>query len=107
MDGSDFSESAALDAYSRAVIGAVDKVSPSVVSLSVGRRRFGQGAGSGVVIAPDGYILTNAHVVDGAGRVQVTFGDGRSLEARPVGGDRATDLAVVRVGASDLAHVKI
>jgi len=107
MDGSIDSEGAALDAYSRAVTGAVDAVSPSVVSLSVGRRRFGQGAGSGVVIAPDGYVLTNAHVVDGAGRVEVTLAGGRTVEARPVGGDRATDLAVVRVSASDLAHVRI
>ena len=97
-----------MDAYSRAVVGAVDTVGPSVVSLSVGRRgRFGQGAGSGMVIAPDGYVLTNAHVVSGAGRVEVALHDGRTLEARPVGGDRATDLAVVRLPASDLTHVKI
>jgi len=82
-------------------------VGPAVVSLAVGRRRFGQGAGSGVVIAPDGYVLTNAHVVDGAGRVEVTFTDGRTLEARPVGGDRSTDLAVVRVSASGLPHVHV
>ncbi len=101
-------QEAALDAYSHAVIGAVDAVGPSVVSLVVGhKRRFGQGAGSGVVIAPDGYVLTNAHVVDGAGRVEVTLGDGRTVEARPVGGDRATDLAVVRVTATSLPHVHI
>jgi S1-C subfamily serine protease len=97
----------ALDAYSSAVVGAVETVGPSVVSLSVGRRRFGQGAGSGVVIAPDGYVLTNAHVVDGAGRVEVTLVDGRTLEARPVGGDRGTDLAIVRVSATDLPHVRV
>jgi len=108
MDGSSISDDAALDAYSRAVMGAVEAVSPSVVSLSVGhRRRFGQGAGSGVVIAPDGYVLTNAHVVDGAGRVDVTFPGGKTVEARPVGGDRATDLAVVRVAGSDFAHARI
>jgi S1-C subfamily serine protease len=108
MDGSLVSEHAALDAYSHAVIGAVDKVGPSVVSLVVGRRgRFGQGAGSGVVIAPDGYVLTNAHVIDGAGRVEVTLHDGKTVEARPVGGDRSTDLAVVRVSASGLEHVRI
>jgi S1-C subfamily serine protease len=107
MDGS-VSQGDALDAYSRAVIGAVDAVGPSVVSLAVGKRRgFGQGAGSGVVIAPDGYVLTNAHVVDGAGRVEVTLGDGRSVQAKPVGGDRATDLAIVRVSASSLPHVRI
>jgi S1-C subfamily serine protease len=105
MDGAS-SDAAALDAYSRAVIGAVEAVSGAVVSLSVGRRRLGQGAGSGVVIAPDGYVLTNAHVVDGAGRVEVTLAGGRTVEARPVGGDRPTDLAVVRVNASDLVHVR-
>jgi S1-C subfamily serine protease len=101
-------EAEALDAYSRAVIGAVDAVGPAVVSLSVGRRgRFGQGAGSGVVIAPDGYVLTNAHVVDGAGRIEVALHDGKTIEARPVGGDRGTDLAVVRLPASSLPFVKI
>ena len=103
----DRSDASALDAYSHAVVGAVDTVGPSVASLAVGRRRFGQGAGSGVVIAPDGYILTNAHVVDGAGRVEVTLVDGRTLEARPVGADRGTDLAVVRVSASGLPHVRV
>jgi S1-C subfamily serine protease len=86
----------------------VDKVGPSVVSITVGRRgRFGQGAGSGVVIAPDGFVLTNAHVVDGAGRVEITLHDGKTVEARAVGGDRSTDLAVVRIAASDLEHVRI
>jgi S1-C subfamily serine protease len=102
------SEAQALDAYSRAVIGAVDAVGAAVVSLTVGhKKRFGQGAGSGVVIAPDGYILTNAHVVDGAAGIEVTFPDGRTMEARPVGGDRSTDLAVVRVSASGLPNVKM
>jgi S1-C subfamily serine protease len=108
MDGSTIGDGVALDAYSQAVIGAVDKVGPSVVSITVGRRgRFGQGAGSGVVIAPDGFVLTNAHVVDGAGRVEITLHDGKTVEARPVGGDRSTDLAVVRIAASDLEHVRI
>lgn len=96
----------ALDAYSRAVVGAVDKVGPAVASLSVGRRRFGQGAGSGVVIAPDGYVLTNAHVVDGATTVEVTLTDGESLTARTVGVDRATDLAIVRITGSSLPFVQ-
>ena len=108
MDGSTSGDGAVLDAYSQAVIGAVDRVGPSVVSLSVGRcGRWGQGAGSGVVIAPDGFVLTNAHVVDGAGRVEITLHDGKTVEARAVGGDRSTDLAVVRIAASDLEHVRI
>src|SRR6266481_8503695 len=68
-----------LDAYSRAVIHVVDTVGPAVVNIGVGRstRRGEQsGAGSGVVIAPDGYILTNSHVVDGASRLTITFTDG-------------------------------
>ncbi len=91
-----------LDAYSRAVTGAVERVGPAVASLAVGRRRHGQGAGSGVLIAPDGYVLTNAHVVDGASSVEVTLTDGASLDARTVGVDRATDLAIVRIAGSSL-----
>ncbi len=107
MEHLEATERGALDAYSRAVVGAVDTVGPAVVSLAVGRRRFGQGAGSGVIIAPDGYVLTNAHVVDGASSALVTLTDGRTLEARPVGGDRGTDLALVRVSASSLPHVHV
>jgi S1-C subfamily serine protease len=94
----------ALDAYSHAVIAAVDKVGPAVVSLSLERRRSGGGMGSGVLIAPDGYVLTNAHVVDGASGVEATFTDGRTLDARVVGLDRPTDLAVVRVSGSSLPY---
>ncbi len=92
----------ALDAYSHAVIAAVDKVGPAVVSLSRSGRSGGGGVGSGVLIAPDGYVLTNAHVVDGASGVEATFTDGRVLDARVVGFDRATDLAVLRVSGSAL-----
>jgi S1-C subfamily serine protease len=82
-----------LDAYSRAVTGAVDKVGPAVVKISV------KGAdGSGAVITPDGLILTNAHVVGRDGPATVTFSDGRSASAAIVGRDPHTDLAVIRVG---------
>jgi len=95
-----------MDAYSRAVIGAVDRIGPAVVSIQVGRPSAGReragGAGSGVVITPDGYLLTNQHVVNGAQRVRVMFVDGRSVEAELVGEDEATDLAVVRAFASGL-----
>jgi S1-C subfamily serine protease len=95
-----------LDAYSRAVIAVVDKVGPAVVSIARGRGDGVQGGeGSGVVLAPDGYVLTNSHVVHGAKDLEVRFTDGRSLPARLVGEDPATDLAVVRVGASDLPHI--
>lgn len=101
-----------LDAYSRAVITVVDGVGPAVVSILVGKqatRRWPEreGAGSGVVIAPDGYILTNSHVVDRARRVTTTFTDGTQVAARLVGRDPATDLAVVRAEASALPYAAL
>jgi S1-C subfamily serine protease len=98
-----------LDAYSRAVINVVDAVGPAVVSISVGRpaseRSPGEtGAGSGVVIAPDGYILTNDHVVHGAKGLRVLLNDGMSIAAMLVGVDPATDLAVIRANASGLPY---
>jgi S1-C subfamily serine protease len=96
-----------LDAYSRAVVSVVDSVGPSVVSITVGpgsdeRAALPVGAGSGVIIASDGYILTNSHVVHRARRVQVTLTDGQTFGASPVGDDPATDLAVIRAEASGL-----
>jgi S1-C subfamily serine protease len=83
---------ALLDAYSQAVIHVVDRVSPSVVNV-----RRGRSGGSGVIVAPDGYALTNAHVVDGAREVAVTLDSGTELTAGVVGIDSATDLAVIRI----------
>ncbi|HYA03246.1 MAG TPA: trypsin-like peptidase domain-containing protein, partial [Syntrophobacteria bacterium] len=109
LSASESSDLDLLDAYSRAVIKVVDAVGPAVVSISVGRptseRSPGEtGAGSGVVIAPDGYILTNDHVVHGAKRLQVLLNDGTSIAAMLVGVDPATDLAVIRANASDLPY---
>jgi S1-C subfamily serine protease len=96
-----------LDAYSRAVVSVVETVGPSVVGITTGRRASDEregpaGAGSGVIIAPDGYVLTNQHVVHGASRLDATLTDGRALEAILVGEDVSTDLALIRLGGTDL-----
>jgi S1-C subfamily serine protease len=93
-----------LDAYSRAVVGVVEGVGPSVVSLSI-EARGRQGGGSGVLFTPDGYVLSNAHVVEKADHIRATFTDGTSSIARVVGVDRATDLGVVQV-KSDAPHAR-
>jgi S1-C subfamily serine protease len=94
-------DQALLDAYSRAVIDVVERVGPTVVRLDVTsdqERRRG-GTGSGVIVATDGLVLTNSHVVGGAAQVSATTVEGRSLTARVVGDDPDTDLALVRVDA--------
>src|SRR5271169_6764896 len=101
----DASEVELLDAYSRAVITVVDTVGPAVVGIAVRKSANAhspeqQGAGSGVIITPDGYILTNDHVVEGADAISVTLQDGGSFAATAVGTDPATDLAVLRANGS-------
>jgi S1-C subfamily serine protease len=95
----------ALDAYSRAVIRVAETLSPSVANLRVSRRARGfdaDGGGSGVVITPDGFILTSAHVVTGVARGSAAFSDGREFGIDIVGTDPLSDLAVVRASASGL-----
>ena len=100
-------DSGLLDAYSRVVISVVERVGPAVVSISAGPRPGGSrsataGAGSGVIVAPDGYVVTNSHVVHGAGRLEATLTDGRTLGAVLVGDDPSTDLALIRVNDTGL-----
>src|SRR5579862_5972216 len=100
-----------LDAYSAAVVGAVEKVGPAVVSVYVGgaaeAERARGGAGSGVVVTPDGYLLTNEHVVQRVTEARVAFVDGRSVPAVVAGRDASTDLAVLRAQAGALPYAQL
>ena len=104
------SDPALLDAYSAAVSAAVARTSPAVAHIRVERagRRGGArgGAGSGFIITPDGYMVTNSHVASGAGMLEVTLPDGRVLPAEMVGDDPDSDLAVIKIGASGLAYAR-
>jgi len=95
-----------LDAYSKAVVGAAERVGPAVAHLEVdfGKRR---GTGSGFAFTPDGLLLTNSHVVHGARGVRATFADGTSRDADPIGDDPHTDTAVLRIGAANLPAVTL
>lgn len=111
-DRAEVSDQELLDAYSRAVTRVVEDVGPAVAQVLVaravpGRRPEVEGSGSGVVIAPDGYILTNSHVVDGARRIEVTLNDGTTLGAQLVGQDPATDLALVRALGYGLPYAEL
>src|SRR5215471_17642070 len=100
-----------LDPFSRAVSGAVERASPAVAHIRIergrSRRKPSEGAGSGFIVTPDGYLVTNSHVAGGADAIEVTLPDGRIVGAEPVGDDPDSDLAVVKVAASSLAYAQL
>jgi S1-C subfamily serine protease len=96
-------ESEALDAFSRVVVKVAETLRPAVVNLR-GKRGRGEGSGSGILFTPDGFLLTNHHVIQGAQRVRIRLNEGGELEGRVVGADPWTDLAVVQADASGLPY---
>ena len=96
-----------LDAYSQAVIGVVEAVAPAVLGIGPAPESERGGSGSGYLISPDGYAVTNSHVVDGRPRVMAQTPDGDRLDARVVGDDPATDVALIRLAARDLPFARM
>ncbi len=100
-----------IDAYSAAVTGSVARVAPAVAHIRVEQprrgRAGGEGSGSGFLITPDGYLITNSHVAGGAKAIEVTLSDGRTVSAEIVGDDPDSDLAVLKVAAADLAWCRL
>lgn len=95
-----------LDAYSQAVIGVVKQVGPAVVSIA-SRRGDSGGAGSGFILTPDGYALTNSHVIRGREKLSARTEDGDGVDVQVIGDDPATDLALVQLAARDLPYSQL
>lgn len=97
-----------LDPYSTQVVNAFERVGPAVVHvLAFDAEGKPKGQGSGVVYTPDGYVLTNAHVVEGASKLRASFTDGQALDAALVGADADTDTAVLRLSGNGLPHAEL
>ncbi len=100
-------DSAILDAYSTAVIGVVDRVTPAVISIAGRGDEARLGSGSGFIITSDGYAVTNSHVVAGRDRLIAETSEGDRLDVSVIGDDPATDIALLQLAANDLPHVSI
>jgi S1-C subfamily serine protease len=96
-----------LDAYSQTIAAVVNRVAPSVVNIRVRSGERGPGGGSGFILARDGFILTNSHVVQGGREIEVTLRDAHVYPARLFGTDPETDLAVIRIDAPNVQHVRL
>src|SRR5918994_791932 len=99
---SDHRDGVLLDAYSQAVTSVVDQVGPAVVRVEPHSSGQVAGMGSGVIISPDGLLLTNSHVMQAAREAKLTLSDGRTIEARVIGDDPDTDLALLRASGDKL-----